>query len=891
MNRLWIFQFRYRILALVLFFVTLSLLSIDGLMFGEEDFREKAESIQIINHWPNKTALQVEESLTKPWEQILRSISGYKQIESISEVGSSMILLELQTGIQKQDIIKSIRNEYLLQRQRFPKDSLFPQIKSTKSEESYILILQRTRKGSDATRKELEQKIRTLKGVLSFVHHEYLEKEVILQIEPDLIQTTELPSLSQIFSAIRNHSFGFSLDGLYGHWFQKDFPIHPKDWSQVGIPSFLGEGLKISSLGVVSLREREVRHGTRINGISSETIMIKADSSTSLYSITKELNSILSINKDWTLLYSSHEDFINDLFRWIWLFFFVDLVLIFFALFSKKTGKETINDLLSYYVALLLFLGFANLINYPIGRSILFFCLVWKYLLVVCSIRKIQQWFWSMVPSYCVFYVFVFWNWIPMSFAILSLCHIYFLLSFFFLKILMNSFLSFSIPSIGFDFIRFLSFFKKKQEVSQSQGSIWGKILVFGFFMLGVTTALVSSFRWYSLHSSQGSIQMGKLEFPTSISEQESIRITKQVEDSILKRNLTELLVVKQNTSSADFYFRWNEFGLKTGIQNLPTESGYFHILGGSETNTNQTIRFSNANTETLEKTILGLIPLLHHKPGVEEVVLCFQPSTEGLSSHSPTMFQNLIGFNREESLHERALGLQSAIVGKMVLENRLTDVRFVVKQKKEMERYAEEPTKLNSGTSLYSQSFTDYQKIKIPGRIYRKNGETSLEILVKGKEIEWVELKSKIQKFLQNDVVKLSEMIPSLDLKNQYRPIFLFLVFAIFLYRKKDKMGWILHLFCFLFLWRLNVSVFGDDYLLFGSVTTLLLFFVLWIPRKTISLEKQIPFCILLFVSYFLPGDGGRFFMNGLFLIFSFFLIQSQIFQKWKIFKTKHLF
>ncbi|TGL87870.1 efflux RND transporter permease subunit [Leptospira congkakensis] len=891
MNRNWIRKHNHKLLASLLFFVLFSLLSWKGISFGEDGYAEPKETIQITHRFSNKTAIQVEESITKPWEQILKSISGYKQIESISEVGRSMFLLQLDSGTSKQEIVQSIRNEYLLQKHKFPKDSHFPQIQSGKTDDSYLIILQRIHKGSDSTRKDLERKIRNLDGVLSFVHHSDKEQELVLEFRTNQIQTSEFPSLSIIFSSLRKHSFGFSLDKWNGYWFQKDNPLKPMDWSEVPISSNLGNGLKVSAIGKVSLKEREVRHGTRINGSSSETIIIKAKNSTSLYYISKELTSILSNHTDWILLYTSHEDLIRDLFRFFFLFFILDLVLVIFCSFLDKSGSELVINLLSYYISLILFLGICNLLNYPMGRAILWVILAWKYLLFVFPIRRIGVWLRGILFPFVILSLFVVCELIPKDFVIFSFCHIYFLLSFSFFKILFAPLRTYQIPVIKIVFWERLSCFSKIQSGNKSENLWLNKYVVSGLFLLGVISSLMSSFDFHRLGSFQGNILMAKLEFPTSVPEEESIRITKQVEDFILKQKMTDLLVVKQNPSSADFYFRLKELGSKSDFRNLPTESGYFHISGDKEINSNQRLRFANGNTEAIEKTILTLLPWLQNKLGVEEIVLCFQPSSEGIELNSSSKFRNLLGFDWDHSLRERSLALQSAIVGKMIWNHKLTDVRFSVLQEKELERFSVKPTKLNSGTSLYSESFIKSEKVKIPGRIYRKNGETSLEILLKGKKIQWKELESKIHKLLENGEVQLSEMTLEKTSDQKYQPFYLFCVILVFLYRKKEKCNSWIQILCLILVWRMNVSILSDDYLLFGSVGTVLMFLILFSPLKTFSSKKNIPTIFLLLVFYFLPGDGGKFFLEGLILIFVFFILQSKFIHQWKFFKTKHSF
>lgn len=146
MNRRWVWQFRYRIFSFVLFLTLLSLFSLNNVLLGEDHVPEKMVTIQITHQWPDKTASQVEEEITKPWEQILKPISGYKQIDSISEQGNAQLNLELEKGIKSQEVVQSIRNEFLLQRHRFPQDSFSPRIRSDEVEDHYILILQKIKK-------------------------------------------------------------------------------------------------------------------------------------------------------------------------------------------------------------------------------------------------------------------------------------------------------------------------------------------------------------------------------------------------------------------------------------------------------------------------------------------------------------------------------------------------------------------------------------------------------------------------------------------------------------------------------------------------------------------------------------------------------------------------
>lgn len=862
--------------------------------FGEDSLGGKNSSIQITNHWPNKTALQVEEKITKPWEQILKSISGYKKIESISEVGSSLIHLELEEGIETQNIIQTIRNEYLLQRQRFPEDSFFPRIKPGKSEDTYIVILQKIKAGSEKNSKELEQKIRNIPGFESLVHYSNKEKEILIQIHSDWIQTLEFPSLSQIFSTIRNYSWGFSLDQSGGAWFPKDIPIQSVNWSKLGIPSRFGEGLLLSSVGKVSLEERAVRHGTRINGLSSETMIVKAESNTSLHLLANELKKILLDYGDWIFLYNSHQEFNNDLFRFLVIFFSLDLGLIFFASYFMKGEKELVIYLTAYYTSLLIFLGICCIISYPIGKPILFLFTYWKYFLAVFPIKKIGRWMQKCIFSFFVFFLFVYWNWIPKSFCFILVCNLYFLVSISFLKILFDPFLSDSISNLGFRFLD-SNFFLPQINIGQSKQSKtfihWLMVLV--FFLIGFVSSIHSSLSFYPLTISNGTIQMGRLEFPTSIPEEESLRITKQVEDTILNRKLTDLLVVKQNSSNADFYFDLNELGVRSGLNDLPTESGYFHILGESQTNSDRILRFSNADTEALEKSILPLIPWLRNFEGVSDVVLCFQPSTEGLELHSPGKFRSLFSYDYDtaDSVRERSLDLQSAIVGKMLVDKKLTDIRFYVKQNKQVERYIDKPIKLTTGIPLFDKSISEYKNIKTPGRIYHKNGDTSLEVLVKGKNIQWDDLESNINNFLNKGPVKLSEILPQRDAETKYRPFFLFLWITSLLYRKKEKVRSFVSSILFLFLWRLQVSFVGAEYLLFGAVVLPLAFSILWVRSHSFDPKTIVPLILLFFVAYFFPGEGGKFFFGGLFLVLIFFLLQYKIIHRGDFFKTKPAF
>ncbi|TGM81312.1 efflux RND transporter permease subunit [Leptospira mtsangambouensis] len=881
--------YRYRIFALVLFLSMLSVFQLGELLLGEESFLQVPESIQITVQWPGKTALQVEEKITKPWEQILKGISGYKEIESISERGSSQIHLELEEDIKKEDIVATIRNEYLLQRQRFPTDSLSPKIQIKKLEDQFIVILQKISKNSDRSRRRLENQIRNIAGVSSFVHHPGSEKEVVLEIQGNRIQSFEFPSVSVLFDSIRNYNFGFHYDLEQGLWFQKDFPLNPKDWSNFGIPSRFGEGLLVSSFGTVSMREKKSHHGTRINGLQSETILINAKSGTSLYHITGELTSLLSNDKDWILLYTSYQDFFNDLSRFFVLFFLLDLVLLISPIFFRIEIKTVLYRLLSFYIASLLFLGLSSVFSFSIGRSTLFQLLVWKYFLVIFPVRRLGKWNLPNFVSVLILWIFVLLHWIPKILGIISLVHLYFLLLVPFLK---NLFLSFSKKSFScFPLLTKNKYFPYKQwnfgENQDSQKKT--RVFFVGLcLIIGILVSFGSSLGFVPVTSSYGTVQIARLEFPTSLPEPESIRITKQVENEILSRKITDLLILKQNPSSAVFYFRLNELGEKNGFKNLPTESGYFHLLGESESNSDRKIRFSNANTEILEKKIFSIIPWLQTKKEVEEVVLCFQPSTDGWNFQSPAKYRNLLGFDLNDSIRERSLELQSSIVGKMIFEKKIMDIRFFVKPDNQLDRYPQKPIKMSSGNPVFTETFTNYKTVKTQGRIYRKNGETSLEILVKGKSIHWEELESKIRKLLGNDIVRLSETIPTKESLPKYRPVFVLMLSVLFLYRKKHKTFWLIPCICFLFLWRINTSVLGGDYFLYGTVLSFLFILLLWIPRSTLHASLLIPFSLLFGFSYLLPGLGGKFFMGGFLLISIFFLLYLKMLQKWKIMKTK---
>lgn len=881
--------YNYRILALVLFFGLLSVLQLDNLMLGEESFLQVSESVQITVQWPGKTALQVEEKITIPWEQILKGISGYKEIESISERGSSQIHLELEEDIKKEDIIAAIRNEYLLQRQRFPIDSLSPKIQIRKLEDQFIVILQKISKNSDSSRHRLESQIRNIAGVSSFVHHPGSEKEVVLELQRDRIQGFEFPSISVVFDTIRNYNFGFHYDLEQGLWFQMDFPLNPKDWSNFGIPSRFGEGLLVSSFGTVSLREKKSHHGTRINGIQSETILINAKNGASLYHITRELNSLLSNEKDWILLYTSYQDFFYDLSRFFVLFFLLDLILLLSPIFFRIEIKTILYRLLSFYIASLLFLGIASVFSFSIGRSTLFQFLVWKYFLILFPVRRLGKWTLSNFVSVLILWIFVLLHWIPKILGIISLVHLYFLLAVPFLKNLFLSFDKKSNPSFPL--------FSKNKNFPNKQWNFWKnqdsqkktKLFFVGVFLIiGILFSFGSSLGFVPVTSSYGTVQIGRLEFPTSLPEHESIRITKQVENEILSRKITDLLILKQNPSSAVFYFRLNELGEKNGFKNLPTESGYFHLLGESDSNSNRKIRFSNANTEILEKKIFSIIPWLRTKKEVEEVVMCFQPSTDGWDLQSPAKYRNLLGFDLNESIRERSLDLQSSIVGKMIFEKKITDIRFFVKSDNQLDRYPQKPIKMPSGIPVFTELFTNYKTVKTQGRIYRKNSETSLEILVKGKSIHWKVLESKILKFLGNGIVRLSETLPIKDSLPKYRPVFVLLLSVLLLYRKKYKTFWLIPCICFMFLWRINISLLGGDYFLFGTVLSFLFFLLLWIPRSSLHASLLIPFSLLFGFSYLLPGLGGKFFMGGFLLISIFFFLYLKMLKKWEIMKTK---
>ncbi|MCW7477183.1 efflux RND transporter permease subunit [Leptospira bandrabouensis] len=888
----WIRIYRFRLLATVLFFVLLSTLSIQRLVFAPEIPDLDDDGLQITTFWPNKTALQIEENITKPWEQILKSISGYKKIESISEIGSSLIHLELERGFEKQNLIQIIRNEYLLQRQRFPEDSHFPKIKFGKPDNHHIIILQNIREGNEKSRKELEQKIRNISGLESLTHYSHKESEMVVQLNSNWIHAKEFPSLSQIFTTIRNYHWGFGLDQSNQIWFQKDFPVQFTSFSQMEIPFRFGEGFKFTSLGKLSLEEKVLRHGTRINGLSSETMILKAESHISQYHLTRELETLLEEYTDWILLYSSHQEMMNDWFRFFIIFFSVDLFLVIFVSYLGLEGIKLSVYFCAYYTSLLVFLGVCILFAIPIGKIFLFLLILWKYFFAIVSVRRVGVWVKQSFFSFFIFSILIYLDWIPKVFGFILLSNLYFFLAITFLKKLFTPFVSITFPQFYWSGLDSIVFLIRKFWNQPDRSQSFSKFLLVSFFLFSsFLLAIYSAIFFHPLKIPDGTIQMAKLEFPTSIPEQESLRITKQVEDTILKKRITDLLVVKQNPSNAVFYYLLNEKGLEKGLHNLPTESGYFHTLSDSEVDTGFILRFSNADTQVLENNILPLVPWLRNFDGISEVVLCFQPSTEGLELHVPSTFGNILSYGITDVIRERSLDLQPAIVGRMLINKKLTDIRFLVDQNKNLERYQEKGVKLTKGITLFDKSFSQYKEIKTPGRIYHKNGDTSLEILIKGQNIKWDELKSKINLFLSNGPVKLSEISLQKKSEMKYRPIFLFFWIGLFLFRKKSKFHWFLILNLFLILWKIQTSFFSDEYLVFGTVCiSLSVFHFLTIDLLKVT-YKMVPLLFLVFISYLFPGEGGKFLFEGLFLVLIFFISKDKIFYIGNFFKTKTTF
>lgn len=256
-------------------------------------------------------------------------------------------------------------------------------------------------------------------------------------------------------------------------------------------------------------------------------------------------------------------------------------------------------------------------------------------------------------------------------------------------------------------------------------------------FFIFIFLILNGIFSFPSLFDSKVSSQnqlVGTLEFPPGKVFKETDRITKQVESEILKRKITEQMIVQSGVDHSKFYLTLIPMTSSEDFSNLPSEEGYFHLNQGREKEEEFVVSFFGNSIKELKKNSVLAIRKLRLLEGVSDVLQMYK---EFVLSQVGTLDSDVFNdLEVDESMfyQDQKISMAQPVINKVSFREKLTDIRI---QKRQFQS-----SKFNffgrnkGGNSIPISHFIETENEEVPDQIKRKNQNRVLELLVKGKGI-----------------------------------------------------------------------------------------------------------------------------------------------------------
>ncbi|WP_322113539.1 efflux RND transporter permease subunit [Leptospira paudalimensis] len=889
MSFFFVTRFPYQWLMFFGTIILISLMTCREIILSENREIFDQHTLVITQNWPGKTTDQVEESLTKPWEMMLKSVSGYLEIKSVSEFGSISMHLKLNEGIQKEEFLRTIRNLYILNQNVFPKGVLFPRFTFDSGNDSNLILLRRISKTKMPPPSELLRKIQNLTGVKKITYQPESEAEIQINVDHNHLLDGVSPSMSEIYDRLRHHVDSVSFEPGQNQYFLKEYPVDPTEWEKVLILAQGKTFLPLGKIATTSITKVYGKNHTRINGSSFESIVIIANNPFHLIQLSLFLDSYLPEDPDWQFVFSSHEELIENI-KFIFYFYLVIEVFYFLYFgFLKREWILTIKHTLIFILFLMILFFSLTSLGISIGISSFVFLLLLKVQLPFIHFRRMILHKKQLYAGSLILFVSFYFQLVPTSILNLVLIFLFALVLY---PILLHSFFIFWQREGKQSFsLKDLQIQKLNELVSKKEHPRLHTIpfLSFSFFVLSFLYSLPLLFKPVSSFPHMDNIQLAKLEFPSYVAESERIRITKQVEQSILQKQLTNLLVVTHKNTRSDFYMKWKEGIFPFHFKNLPSEMGYFHFIEEMDGFESTILRFTNTDPKSLETSVLRIIPWIQAQKKVTEVILGFQPSTEGIEFKADPFHLAKMGVGFDPSIRETNLLLQPNVVSKMLYGGKLVDVKLNSIHTISKENFKKQPVVIGNGRIHYIESLRHYSTRQNLGKIYHKNAETSMEIIVKGESINWHSMEEGIRTLLGKDKTQLVERSKTNHETSRYRFIYLFLCFIPFFFRKKYSIEFLSFMFAYVILCKWQTQFFNRNYDQFCFIPFLFLFFRMNSYKKNnIPFYLSLPYLGLLFGTYFYPWKAGVDLFQSLFLFQVFGILSDKFKNNLKIFRTR---
>ena len=274
--------------------VTISMVVVVIVIFGLISFQQlgldmlpemEAPYISVVTSYSGVSSEDIEESITRPLEQWVSTVTRVKQIKSVSQEGLSIIMVEFESGTNLDFAAQDIREKIGLLEAFLPEGAESPLVVKFNFEDMPIIIYGITGgKGDlkalkDHIDKEVAARLERLDGVASAMLFSPEEAEVLINVDKGKLEARGL-AISQVEQAIQASNINLPsgyLDENYKEYLLRTIGEFEKvdEIEDIAVGSGpRGEPIFLKDIAHVRETNKEIRNLVRINGTKGLMLMI-----------------------------------------------------------------------------------------------------------------------------------------------------------------------------------------------------------------------------------------------------------------------------------------------------------------------------------------------------------------------------------------------------------------------------------------------------------------------------------------------------------------------------------------------------------------------------------------------------------------------------------------
>ena len=243
----------------------------------------------------------MENLVTQPIEKRVKELSNVKEISSTSSEGISTVVIEFEPDVDLDNALQKVREKVDRARPDLPTDAEESSIQEINLENTPIMVVNISGTHSLVTLKDiaedLEERVKTISGVLDVTVTGGLEREVQVNIDPDRLMYYNL-SLQNVIETIQKENLnmpGGSIDSRSLKYLVR-VPGEINAPDEIGrfiVKSRGGQPITIQDVADVKLGFKDPGSYARINGLPSVSLNIQKRSGENLIRIADAVKVIL----------------------------------------------------------------------------------------------------------------------------------------------------------------------------------------------------------------------------------------------------------------------------------------------------------------------------------------------------------------------------------------------------------------------------------------------------------------------------------------------------------------------------------------------------------------------------------------------------------------------